>query len=263
VPDDADLVVIAGPTKRFLPEEINALENYLQGQGNLMVLLEPFRDETGLEQFVKDWGIELRQDVVLDRGRQVGTVTITSFPLHKIVDKMKDVPLFLDTTRSLKLQEGTVARGSRKMKVEKLVETTGDAWSKTWEAAEKDVRKAPEDPVGPFVLAAIAEEEGDPKAPKKARLIVVGDADFPANYEVIRGLGVVQAPRPGSVAFFLNSLYYCVSREEMIDIPPRVIDPKIITAKDDEIFKVKLASLLGMPAIGVVLGLVVWLVRRR
>ena len=92
---------------------------------------------------------------------------------------------------------------------------------------------------------------------------MVGDAECLANFEPIPGLGMVQPPQEGAEALFLNTVYYCVSREEMIDIPPRAIDPKVITAKDEDIFKVKLQSLLLVPALGVVLGLVVWLVRRR
>jgi len=263
VPDDSDLVVIPGPTKRFLPEEINALEGYLQAQGNLMVFFEPFKDETGLEQFTKDWGIEVRQDIIIDpRSRTGDTAVITSFPLHKIVDKMKDLPLLLRTARTLKL-EAQVTRGPRKMKTASLADSTGETWTKNWTEALQDANKKPEDPSGPFTLAAISEEEGDPRAPKKARLIVVGDASLLGNTELIPGFGPVQPPHPGAETFFLNSVYYCVSREEMIDIPPRSIDPKNITAKDEEVANVKLASLLGMPAFGVVLGLVVWLVRRR
>lgn len=41
VPDDADVVVVAGPTTQFRAEEVEALDAYLQAGGAVMVLLEP------------------------------------------------------------------------------------------------------------------------------------------------------------------------------------------------------------------------------
>ncbi|MFW5878869.1 MAG: Gldg family protein, partial [Myxococcota bacterium] len=41
VPPDAAAVIIAGPRKPFLPEEITALESYAESGGRLLLLLEP------------------------------------------------------------------------------------------------------------------------------------------------------------------------------------------------------------------------------
>ncbi len=41
IPDDADEVIIAGPTNPFLPEEKDALRAYLDGSGKLFLLLGP------------------------------------------------------------------------------------------------------------------------------------------------------------------------------------------------------------------------------
>lgn len=41
VPDDAGLVVVAGPTEAFLPEEAAALRSYVEGGGSLLLLLDP------------------------------------------------------------------------------------------------------------------------------------------------------------------------------------------------------------------------------
>jgi len=41
VPDDADLVVIAGPTTQFRPQEVEALQAYLDAGGSAMIMMEP------------------------------------------------------------------------------------------------------------------------------------------------------------------------------------------------------------------------------
>ena len=41
VPDDASIVVVAGPKNDFLPPEIDALKKYLDKQGKLLLALDP------------------------------------------------------------------------------------------------------------------------------------------------------------------------------------------------------------------------------
>ena len=43
VPADASLVIIAGPRKPLMPEEIESLRSYVSGGGRLMTLLDPYQ----------------------------------------------------------------------------------------------------------------------------------------------------------------------------------------------------------------------------
>ena len=76
VPDDATLVVIAGPKRDFFAlgdnSEITALNAYLEGGGRLMVLLEPEdRDpaDEGMKDFrdfLANWGIQVLPGHIVD-----------------------------------------------------------------------------------------------------------------------------------------------------------------------------------------------------
>ena len=52
VPEDADVVVLAGPTRPFLDVEHEALERYVQRGGALLVLLDP-RANTDLSESLR------------------------------------------------------------------------------------------------------------------------------------------------------------------------------------------------------------------
>ena len=81
VPDDASVVVVAGPRIDFFPPEIDALKKYLDKPGKLLLELDPPDKAdspplTNLIALAHDWGIDVGNDVVVDvsgMGRMIGT----------------------------------------------------------------------------------------------------------------------------------------------------------------------------------------------
>jgi hypothetical protein len=78
IPKDAKTVIIAQPQMRFEPEILAALDKYLQDKGRLMVLsnikVEPNAFNlvrTGLEDFLKKYGVELTGEFVMNAGQQL------------------------------------------------------------------------------------------------------------------------------------------------------------------------------------------------
>ena len=81
VPDDAAVVVVAGPKTDFFPGEIDALKTYLGKQGKLLLEIDP-PDKldspplTNLIALTHDWGIDVGNDIVVDvsgMGQLIGT----------------------------------------------------------------------------------------------------------------------------------------------------------------------------------------------
>jgi len=66
VPDDCNVLVIAGPTRPLLEVEHEALDRYLEGGGAMLVMLDP-RSNTDLAMDLERWGIDVGEDVVFDR----------------------------------------------------------------------------------------------------------------------------------------------------------------------------------------------------
>ncbi|MBE9040337.1 Gldg family protein [Oscillatoriales cyanobacterium LEGE 11467] len=70
IPDDATLVVVAGPTSKLFESEVKALQAYLDGGGNLLVAIDPNSD-SGLQPLLDDWGIRTDDRFAVDPDRWV------------------------------------------------------------------------------------------------------------------------------------------------------------------------------------------------
>ena len=83
VPEDATMVVIMGPQKDFLPEELTALQQYLARGGHLMVMLDPFNSPS-LVAFLKQYHIAFIDQVVVDPAYRLtaGEILTTQIPLR-------------------------------------------------------------------------------------------------------------------------------------------------------------------------------------
>src|SRR5581483_1101059 len=65
VPDDAAIVVVAGPQKDLLPSEVDALGAYIARAGKVLFLVDPFQ-APGLGAVLERWGLGLGNDVIID-----------------------------------------------------------------------------------------------------------------------------------------------------------------------------------------------------
>jgi len=81
VPDDASVLIVAGPTTDFFPPEIEALKKYLDKHGKLLLMIDPpakvdAPQPTSLITLAHDYGIDVGNDIVVDAsgmGRLIGT----------------------------------------------------------------------------------------------------------------------------------------------------------------------------------------------
>lgn len=71
VPEDADGILIYGPSSDISAEEKSMLEEYVSGGGKLMVLAGPAEDGmlTNLYGILKDYGVEAADGIVVDMDR--------------------------------------------------------------------------------------------------------------------------------------------------------------------------------------------------
>ena len=69
VPDDCNLLIIAGPRTAFSEAELQKIDQYLAQGGRLFMLFNYFsiKHPTGLEPILARWGVNVMADVVVDR----------------------------------------------------------------------------------------------------------------------------------------------------------------------------------------------------
>lgn len=277
VPQDADIVVVAGPDADFLPGEIDALQAYLRRGGHVLLLLDPpatadAKPLTNLIAFARDWGIDVGNNVVVDvsgvgRAFNAGPeVPIAlSYPGHPINDRFDQMTAY-SIARSVRPVDG----GANGRTAQPFVETGPNSW------AESDVRglmstgqvqRSPEggDVGGPVALGAAvsaaaeaapaqpAQPQGEEAPKPEARMVVIGDSDFAANWLV--GF-------QGNRDLFLNVANWLALQENLIAIRPKAADDRRITVTADQQARIRLISLFLIPGLLFAAGLRTWWRRR-
>lgn len=92
IPDDCNLLIVAGPQTMLLNPELQKIEQYLSQGGRLFVLLDysSIRHPTGLEDILRHWGVNVGNDVVQDPGQTLSgsDVEVYNFSQHPAVNPL-------------------------------------------------------------------------------------------------------------------------------------------------------------------------------
>jgi hypothetical protein len=93
VPEDCDLLIIAGPTSKFTEAELQKIDQYLKQGGRLFMLFNYFSvgHPTGLEPILARWGVNVIPDVVQEHDPKQTSgqdVIIYNFSSHPAVNPL-------------------------------------------------------------------------------------------------------------------------------------------------------------------------------
>ena len=270
VPDDATVIVIAGPTADLLPEELDQVKRYLDKGGKLLLMLDPplgqrVQPLTGLINLATDWGVQVGNDVVIDisgRTQQPEIVVAAPpYPKQPITESFALATMFpvaRSVTPAMPAPEGKT--------VQPLVESATQAWSET-DLAGLLAGKSPEvqsdqgDKTGPIPIAVAVNtpapptdaKPDDPKAPPQTRIVVFGDSDFASD----RFAGSI-----GNVDLFLNTINWLTAQENLISIRPKEPGNSRLTMTPGEVTMVKWGVVAIIPSLVLLAGVMVWAQRR-
>jgi ABC-type uncharacterized transport system involved in gliding motility auxiliary subunit len=267
VPDDADALVIAGPEKPVLAQEQKALEDFLQNGGSVVLLIDP-QTNSGLEQFLARWGIELKEDIVIDPmskmfGGDYAAPVVSQYMMHDITKDFA-LPTIFPVLRSV------TAKQVEGVTVSELLQTGANSWAEMDFGGKKVKFDEGVDQPGPVTIAVVAskktdsadkpasdadvkEEKVTPSA-KPGNLMVLGDSDFANNtYFNFSGNG----------DFFLNTTSWLAEEESLISIRPKERKDSPINLTSDTGAALFFAGTVLFPGVVVLVGVRKWWTRRR
>jgi len=258
IPEDAKVVLIAGPSKPVSPAEVKKLSEYLDSGGGLFVMQEPlpatdFGDEPDpLAGYLADnWGIVLGDDIIIDlASTQPYAPFAAEYVPHSITTKLERLTSQFPTVRTVKVQ----ATESGISQVE-IVKTGPQSW------AEEDLDLVVDDPQG-----ASFEEEQDKPGPlsiaavgenfeTESRLVVFGDSDFASDanfYAYANG------------DLFINSVDWAAGQEDLINLTPKPTTQRImIPPQQITLNLILLSTVIILPGMALLAGFLVWFQRRQ
>jgi len=249
IPDDAAVLVVAGPQQPLLDNELSILKDYMDNGGSLFLLLNP-NPPRGFTKLLSNWWIDIGEGTIID-------------PVSYVAPS-SDTPLVSRDRNSFQLTE-TYFPGAVAILPQKAIPDTVDLSALVWTSPESWLEKElspSDDPVydelvdrkGPLAIGAVvlmaAEGSSERSAEAQAaRLIVIGDSDFAANQHY---------PNGSNGALFLNAVNWLAAGTEIISVDRKVLPVRRLVMKPSEARFLHLSSILLLPLLLLAAGGYVW-----
>jgi ABC-type uncharacterized transport system involved in gliding motility auxiliary subunit len=269
-PTDCALLVVPGPKKALLPNEIETIGKYVDRGGRVLFMIDPETDP-GLSPLLAGYGVRLRNDLIVDTvsrllGGDYFMPVVSEYESHEITKGFR-YATFFPYARSVEASE-TKPEGAT---LTVIAKTSPNSWSERQLDQKQTEFDRDVDGPGPISLALvatlkakaeekIAETAGADKGAAatkaetpEARLAVIGDSDFAGN----RYLGL-----SGNANFFLNTVNWLTEEADLISIQPRTSSPRTIQLNPAQGRLLFFVSVILLPLAILVLGVAVWLRRR-
>ncbi len=271
IPADTDILVIHGPTMDYSKDSITKIDEWLSNDGkygrNLVYIATPEAADTpGLDEFLKEWGLEVGKGYVLQADENYAR----TYMGYRGV--MQDLEVITDTDyyNNMKKQEKASMIGFYVRPVNKLFEEDGNKATKTivrcygerclfnpfspeegWEPTESDLAS-----YDVIVEASKVQFEGGTE-PVYSKIIAVGsDLLFTENFTAASNYS------NGEVALTLfdsNS----DNVQEDIKIVKKTFTPQTYEMSVNTQRWIGLTFAVFIPAAIIILGIIVWVRRRR
>lgn len=254
IPKDADLLIIAGPSKDFNTDELWFLNQYSDNGGRLLFFMRQVKDQSsldGLLSYTRSIGVNVNNDVVIDRERNYFNDPITIIPnyeIHTIVNKLEQAGLNVVMPGSLSIEKNENLKGN--VNYEPLLVTSEKSWGETNITAE-NVDLDENDNKGPVTIAAAITK---PSSKKDMKAVVIGNVAIATN-ELIN--------EQGNLDFVINSVNYLQDKENLISIRAknRMMEPLTIQGNQGSMLYIVLVGLI--PILLLLTGFVIFIRRRR
>ena len=231
VPEDASVLIIAGPEENFLPAELKAISDYVARGGKVLFMVDPYT-VPNVVNYLKSYNILVGANMVVDKESKlfagdVFSPVVPYYRKHPITQGFDTATVFplvcsvepVDPPQSDDVDAKSLARTTPESWAEMDIDSIkkGEVYFQEWEDAK-----------GPISVVAIAEvygkakenvqereaekedqNEKETKEVPKGQIIVCGDSDFARN---------IYITILGNKDFFLNMVNWLAEAEELISV---------------------------------------------
>ncbi|GAB4241651.1 MAG: Gldg family protein [Acidobacteriota bacterium] len=292
LPEDAYVLVSAGPKVSFFPNEIQLLEDYLAKGGKLFLLVDP-ESEFQAEEFLAKFGIGLGDDIVVDAsglgqlfGFGAAAPLAADYADHPITRDLEGTMSIYPGARSVLTKESPEGYSTLE-----LVRSSPQSWAETDLHSPRVSFDPGVDRRGPVALAVVSTkqvelketaaeaggeeaqaDQGDQAGEKneeseageggedaaegntrESRIVVFGDSDFASN-------GYWQISVNGDV--FLNTVSWLAEDTDLLSIRPKNPENRMITLTATESRLIFWGTVVFFPLATLIFGIAVWYRRR-
>ncbi|BAY81349.1 hypothetical protein NIES267_08250 [Calothrix parasitica NIES-267] len=281
IPDDADVVILAGPQRELLAGEIQALRDYANSGGNLLVMIDPGVDPK-LDDFLQEWGVGLDNRLAINVSQSAqqqppGISVVTEYGEHPITKEFQNGISIYKLARPVETISVKGVQNTPLLRTQPLPASWGES---DWESEELEYNENQDTP-GPLTLG-IALTKKIPAQPtptptnsptptatpsptptptnsqnnksSESRMVVFGDSDFITD-------GFFSQQLNGDV--FLNSVTWLSKQDSQpLSIRPKQAKNRRINLSQSQANLVALSSVLVLPILAFASAALLWFQRR-
>jgi ABC-type uncharacterized transport system involved in gliding motility auxiliary subunit len=289
IASDTKVLVIAGAKRALLNTEVQAIQDYLNGGGNMLLMIDPDTD-LKLEPLLNQWGVKLDNRLAVDiAGNEAfgpAVPIITEYGKHPITKDFGNGVSFYRLARPV---DTTPIPGIEATSL-LITKPYPSAWAESDQKSEKLEYNEGKDRKGPLTLGVALSRKAEtpipqptptptvgsspptvskptptptptatpaPKAIKttaESRLVVIGNSDFATNDPFPLQLN-------GDV--FLNSVTWLSQQDQQpLSIRPKEAKNRRINLSGAQTLLLQWTSLLFLPLIGFIASALIWWQRR-
>jgi hypothetical protein len=265
IPNDCQLLMIAGPAKIFETHEVDKIDKFLNRGGRMLVLfnMSTVLIETRLESLLGTWGVAVGQNAVMDsppanstpeRQAAYGFLIATNYPSpsHAITRHLLKSRLQLVFPRSI-LKKNPGRQDADAARVDELVASSSDGIATT--TFDKNTPVPPPAPERGHAIPVIAAvEKGSIQGLSTdrgvTRIVVSGDSLF---------LGNTLLDAVENRDFAVLTLNWLLDRSKLMGgIGPRPVKEFNVLMTPVQMFTVRWILLAGLPGAVLGLGFLIW-----
>ncbi|BCA56699.1 conserved membrane protein of unknown function [Nitrospira sp. KM1] len=254
VPDNASILVVAGPRKPITNDELTRIHAYVEKGGHLLLMLDP-DTQADVASLLSKWGVGMGPGVLVDLQDRLaqGDLTallIRTFTEHEITQDLTAAVLF-PLARHITFDE----QAGKEWDYVPLARTSPNSWAETDLKGRVVSLNEKEDIKGPLPIAAALAPKTPPAEGKpRPAMVLIGNSVFATNAFI---------NFPGNTDFFLHTAAWLAEDRDMIAIGPRdqVLRPFIPNPLQER--ALLYIQVVLLPAAMCIVGVVVWRKRRR
>lgn len=246
MPNDALALVISGPKAIFQDKEVKLLRNFLnQNRGRVLLALDPVeemalsdRPALGLRPLLKEWGIRCHDMLVFDPKREnfdlfSGAYFLRTYQReasHPVIKNLMNegFSILADRCRPVEIENSTQSPFIG----QELIFSSRDSWAlSSWtERSFPPEKNTLLDLAGPVPVLSVSQP--NPKQASQAgltaagKLMVLGSSKILSNEKLRSGAG--------NQALARNIVYWMGENNEMLDVPPRILQSYSVSMSNNE-----------------------------
>ena len=272
VPTDCAALVIAGPQKDYLAQEVGAIRKYVAGGGRVLFLLDALADPhaaspENLEKLLEEWNVIVQNDLVIEpairlAGSGLGLTVVRKYGSSPIVQPLEGSMTLFPLSRSFAIGK----EPKPGVTDDSLCETSAEGYGVAdFNSKVRDVtfRKG-KDLKGPLSVAVAgtvnSSTEGKPamNQPGKSgegRFVAMGASELAANV-------YLRVRQFANLDLFMGAIDWLSSEEDLISIRPKPPVSQHLTMTAAQMSKLLWLGVIGLPLLIIVAGTTFWWERR-